>query len=205
MIHRKSLITSYKHTDAQQVSEEQLPWKVKPPPHPLPRFYRWAWCDDVWYGVSLCSVRASSAGCIPSQLLGHPRSSCWGRDTARRALTLCKRYSAAAKTLPCCQCCSSHKSKTQHHAGCFEESWLHPGQTIIVPCPVVRSSRVIHLFPPNTCLTLHVWFRISLHVYFGFGTLITLLVVWMMNAANRVDLWSENLHTISMTLKRSCL
>lgn len=31
MIHRKSLITSHQHTDAHQVSEEELPWKVKPP------------------------------------------------------------------------------------------------------------------------------------------------------------------------------
>lgn len=44
------------------------------------------------------------------------------------ALTLCKQCSAIAETLLCYQHCCGHKSKTQHHMSCSEESELYPSK-----------------------------------------------------------------------------
>lgn len=41
-------------------------------------------------------------------------------------MTLCKHFSAIAKTFLCYQQCFHHKSKMQHHTGCFKEHSFHP-------------------------------------------------------------------------------
>jgi len=72
------------------------------------------------YGISLYSVGVSSPSYFPSEILTKPLT--LGGGMEEKALTLCKHYSATAKTLACYPQCFSHKHKAQHHMGSYDES-----------------------------------------------------------------------------------
>lgn len=64
----------------------------------------------------------SCPGCFPSQTLVTP-----GQWETEVALMLCNQSSVMAKTLVCCQRCSSHKHSTIQAT--LEKSWLHLSQS----------------------------------------------------------------------------
>lgn len=87
----------------------------------------------------------SCLNCILSSFLAHPQPTFWGDSGMKdKALMLCKYCSVIAKILVCFQQCFHHKSKTQHHMGCYEESELIPA----------RSSKAINM---------HIYFMVLIY------------------------------------------
>lgn len=60
------------------------------------------------------SVTCALQGCLLNRV--------WGEWEKEKMLVLCKHCSATIRMLPCYPHWFSHMSKTQHHAGCCEES-----------------------------------------------------------------------------------
>lgn len=77
--------------------------------------------DDTWYENSPLASLGWLSQPRPSQSLSSPSLLAVGAEQEKeKALTLCKM--AAAKTWMCYQCWFSHKSETQPHMGCHEDS-----------------------------------------------------------------------------------
>lgn len=79
--------------------------------------------DIIWHWTSLwlsCLCPLPTL-CLPMAYSG---LGCWEKE---KTLTLCKQFSATAKTLVSYQHCFSHKFKAQPHRRCYE-SELHPCQ-----------------------------------------------------------------------------
>lgn len=74
-------------------------------------------------------AQMSCPSCVPSECLAHPQPThCRAEWEWEKALMLCK-HKPVVKTLCVISTVFSHKSRTQHRTGCFEESWLPPSRT----------------------------------------------------------------------------
>lgn len=86
-------------------------------PHPTPFFFPQLLLLGVTlYGMEyhfvLLGVVVSCPACVPSQFLVHSQPTHWQESLqAEKASTLCKHYSAIAKTPLCYQHCFQHRSK----------------------------------------------------------------------------------------------
>lgn len=122
------------------LQKKRPPWKPKPFLLPLPQsllvMIELIWYDVVWYGTFLWPIHQLSHA--PSQDLSHPSllTEATKQKKCNKTTKQNKRKqnqnqkpwhcSGTAKTSMCHQYCFSHKFKTQHHRGCYEESYLHP-------------------------------------------------------------------------------
>lgn len=71
--------------------------------------------DQFWSAVpALCPPNLLPTPCLLTRVR-------WGGEGGKKTLTLCKHCSATTKTPACYQHCFSHRSKTQHRTGCFQE------------------------------------------------------------------------------------
>jgi len=89
---------------------------------PSINFYCWVWHCIAWR-ISLVTLsQLARLSPLPASSL---HSLFPGRETkwvTAKTLMLHKHYSALARLLVCNQHYYHHKSKTQHHMGCYEES-----------------------------------------------------------------------------------
>lgn len=73
-----------------------------------------------------------------------------------KALTLCKRCSATARTQVCYRHCFSHKPKTWHLTGCSEENYLHPSQTLSNVHRSTKATFVSYVWEGSPLMTVRV-------------------------------------------------
>lgn len=98
----------------------QMPWLQLCSSVFFPSFIYWAWSHTAWNNNLWVSL-VSCPGSVPSQSHVH-RQTPRCREAWKRALMLCRNYSAVTKAWLCYQLYFHQKSKTQNHASYYEEN-----------------------------------------------------------------------------------